>query len=199
VGSNPTSRTTLPLLQSSPANADHDSGKRLISPAPQPSQSRLLEKQPETRPVVATRRRRTRRLRGSRTHGWGRSGQHRGSGQQGGHGNAGWKRHKWSAVIRYGIQIREIGFKSVNQHQSRIINLGDLDTRLESLISQGYAKETNGRMEVDLAKAGYAKLLGTGGVRRPIRVIVNEYSEKAKEKISQSGGEIIVPGKTKGD
>jgi len=148
---------------------------------------------------VATRRRRTRRLRGSRTHGWGRSGQHRGSGQQGGHGNAGWKRHKWSAVIRYGIQIREIGFRSINHHHSRIINLNDLDTRLDSLVSQGYAREADGKIEVDLAKAGYTKLLGMGGGSKPIRVIVNRWSEKAKEKISQSGGEIIVPGKAKED
>lgn len=148
---------------------------------------------------MATRLRKTRRLRGSRTHGWGRSGQHRGSGQQGGHGNAGWKRHKWSAVIRYGIQIREIGFKSVNHQRSSIINLNDLDTRLDSLASQGYARESNGKIEVDLARAGYTKLLGRGGVSKAIRVIINEYSEKAKEKISQSGGEIIVPGKTKED
>ncbi|HXZ98274.1 MAG TPA: hypothetical protein VED24_02790, partial [Candidatus Acidoferrum sp.] len=56
---------------------------------------------------MATRKRKVRRLRGSRTHGWGTSGQHRESGMLGGHGNAGLLRHKKSAVIRYEIQLKK--------------------------------------------------------------------------------------------
>jgi len=148
---------------------------------------------------VATRRRKTRTLRGSRTHGWGRSGQHRGSGSQGGHGNAGWKRHRWSAVIRYGIEIGEPGFRSINHHYSKFINLGDLNQQLDKLAEAGYAKQSNGKVEVDLEQAGYTKLLGNGGVDKPLRVIVGQSSEGAAQKISQAGGEVILPAKGQKD
>ncbi len=146
---------------------------------------------------MATRRRKTRKLRASRTHGWGRSGQHRGSGSQGGHGNAGWKRHRWSAVIRYGIQIGEPGFRSINHNYARLINLADLNQQLDRWVEAGYAKQSDGKVEIDLGRAGYTKLLGTGGVDKPLRIIVSQCSEKAAEKISQAGGEIVLPSKPK--
>ncbi len=145
---------------------------------------------------MATRRRKTRRLRASRTHGWGRSGQHRGSGSQGGHGNAGWKRGKWSAVIRYGIEIGEPGFRSLNAETSTI-NVGEITERIDSLIAQGYAKRANGKLDIELGRAGYSKLLGGGQVDKPIRVSVRQFSKRAAEKISHSGGEIISPNKQK--
>ena len=45
---------------------------------------------------MPTRLRKMRRMRGSRTMGYGQIGQHRHSGKQGGHGNAGLHKHKWS-------------------------------------------------------------------------------------------------------
>jgi large subunit ribosomal protein L15 len=146
---------------------------------------------------MATRHRKTRRLRGSRTHGWGRSGQHRGSGSQGGHGNAGWKRHKWSAVIRYGIQIGERGFKPVRPRIDRYINIGDLDQQLDRFLEDGTAKQDNGTIQLDLTKAGYGKLLGQGTVKTRLRVIVNRASEHAVEKLREAGGEIVLPGQPK--
>src|SRR6266516_5798214 len=103
---------------------------------------------------MATRRRKTRRLRGSRCHGWGRSGQHRDSGMQGGHGNAGWKRHRWSSVIRYGWQIGKAGFTPVNKQHQKPINIGDLDLELDRLIEQGKAKPTVGKIEINLSEIG---------------------------------------------
>lgn len=48
---------------------------------------------------MPTRLRKVRKQRGSRTHGYGQVGQHRHSGKQGGHGNAGLHKHKWSWLI----------------------------------------------------------------------------------------------------
>ena len=45
---------------------------------------------------LPTRTRKSRKYRGSRTHGYGQIGQHRHSGSRGGHGNAGLHKHKWS-------------------------------------------------------------------------------------------------------
>src|SRR5947209_13456251 len=73
---------------------------------------------------MTTAKRKTRKLRGSRCHGWGRSGQHRDSGMLGGHGNAGWKRHKWSAVIRYNLEMGSGGFHPAREKTTNASNDG---------------------------------------------------------------------------
>jgi large subunit ribosomal protein L15 len=142
---------------------------------------------------MATRRRKTRRLRGTRCHGWGRSGQHRDSGMQGGHGNAGWKRHRWSSVIRYGWEIGKTGFTPVNQKPQRAINIDELTLTLQTLAEQGKTKPSGYRTEIDLGQIGYTKLLGKGKVTQPLRIIVAQCTEKAASKISQAGGEVVLP------
>jgi large subunit ribosomal protein L15 len=142
---------------------------------------------------MATRRRKTRHLRGSRCHGWGRSGQHRDSGMQGGHGNAGWKRHRWSSVIRYGWEIGKTGFTPVNQHPGKAINIGALDLGLDRLIEEGKTKQTDGKIEINLGEIGYTKLLGNGTINHPLRILVAQCSEKAVAKITEAGGQVILP------
>lgn len=142
---------------------------------------------------MATRKRKTRRLRASRCHGWGRSGQHRDSGMQGGHGNAGWKRHRWSSVIRYGWVIGKSGFTPVDRHLGKAINISDLELGLDQLIEQGKAKQSEGKIEINLGEIGYSKLLGNGTITRPLKILVARCSERAAEKISQAGGQVILP------
>jgi large subunit ribosomal protein L15 len=142
---------------------------------------------------MATRKRKTRRLRASRCHGWGRSGQHRDSGMQGGHGNAGWKRHRWSSVIRYGWVIGKSGFTPVDRHLGKAINISDLELGLDQLIEQGKAKQSEGKIEINLGEIGYSKLLGNGTITRPLKILVARCSERAAAKISQAGGQVILP------
>ncbi len=142
---------------------------------------------------MATRHRKTRRLRASRCHGWGRSGQHRDSGMQGGHGNAGWKRHRWSSVIRYGWQIGKTGFTPVNPKDQNTINIGDLNLELDTLTAQGKTRQAQDKIEINLGEIGYSKLLGNGRITRPLRIIVAQCSEKAAAKISQAGGQVVLP------
>src|SRR2546428_8885509 len=132
---------------------------------------------------MTTAKRKTRKLRGSRCHGWGRSGQHRGSGMLGGNGNAAWKRHKWSAVIRYNLEMGSRGFHPVRQKTTNAINVGDLVLQLDRLIEEGSAKQAGNIVEVDLGKAGYQKLLGNGGINQPLRIIVGKASGSVHEKI----------------
>lgn len=112
---------------------------------------------------------------------------------QGGHGNAGWKRHRWSSVIRYGWEIGKTGFTPLNQHTGKAINIGELDLRLDRLTEQGGIKMAEGKIEIDLGKMGYSKLLGNGKVTHPFKILVSECSEKAREKIGQAGGQVILP------
>ena len=112
---------------------------------------------------------------------------------QGGHGNAGWKRHRWSSVIRYGWQIGKTGFTPVNKRPQKAINIGDLDLGLEKLIDQGKTKQAGGKIEINLTEMGYTKLLGDGKITHPIRVLVADCSEGAAQKISKAGGQVILP------
>jgi large subunit ribosomal protein L15 len=132
---------------------------------------------------MPTSRRKVRKLRGSRTHGWGQIGQHRKSGQKGGTGKAGLHKHKWSWTVKYApdhFSRDSLGPKRGSKPH-RWINVGEL----EALISSKDASEIN------LTELGYEKLLGGGKLKTPIKVVVKSYTEQAKSKIEAAGGQLI--------
>ena len=56
-------------------------------------------------------RRKTRKHRGNRLHGYGTQGQHRGGGQRGGAGRTGYTKHHWIRTVKYEPErIRKVGF-----------------------------------------------------------------------------------------
>ncbi len=134
---------------------------------------------------MPTRMRKVRRLRGSRTHGYGQVGQHRHSGKQGGHGNAGLHKHKWSWMIKYDPDhfgrddFRPPGYPNVE----RWLNVGDLD---DFGLSGG--KEP---VELDLSSMGVQKLLGSGTVGRAYNVKVPSFTKRAQSKLEGAGGKIL--------
>ena len=146
---------------------------------------------------MATRLRKTRRLRGSRTHGWGRSGQHRESGMLGGHGRAGRFRHKKSGLIgREGRLFGKHGFVPIRKESSSVINVGQLDRLAAGLASRETPKASKTEAEkisLDLTELGYTKLLGTGRVSTPLTVKVVNCSASAREKLEKAGGEVLTP------
>jgi len=131
---------------------------------------------------MASRLRKVRRLRGSRTHGWGQIGQHRRTGAKGGSGMAGMHKHKWSYTVKYAPDH----FGSNKWHPpnrtitDRWINL----TQLGTLIGAG--------SELDLASLGFDKLLGQGTVHSALKVRVPRASSSAIEKIKAAGGSVEV-------
>lgn len=140
---------------------------------------------------MATRFRKSRRYRGSRYCGWGQIGQHRQSGSRGGVGNAGKHKHLW---IRTVIEEPDhFGHDSVKTHNrnvvSRWINVRDLDALIQEDESK---KNSKGLYILDLNSLGYDKLLGGGQVNGKFEVRINRISDKAREKVEQSGGEVVV-------
>ena len=117
-----------------------------------------------------------------RTHGYGQIGQHRHSGKQGGHGNAGLHKHKWSwLVINDPDHFGRDPFRPPGHiRPSRWINVGDLD---------GMAK---GARSLDLSSLGIGKLLGSGNVAGAYQVMVGSFTKKAQAKIEAAGGKILV-------
>jgi large subunit ribosomal protein L15 len=134
---------------------------------------------------MPTRLRKMRRMRGSRTMGYGQIGQHRHSGKQGGHGNAGLHKHKWSWLNindpdHFG---RDPFFVPGARKVAKWLNVGDL----EAIAEQG----TESPISLDLAAMGVEKLLGSGSVKRAFNVKVDLFTERAKTKLEEAGGKIV--------
>ena len=129
---------------------------------------------------MPTRARKGRRYRGMRTHGYGQVGQHRHSGKQGGHGNAGLHKHKWSWLIindpdHFGRDpFRPPGYR----RPAKWVNVGELDA-----LASGKS--------LDLAALGVEKLLGSGAVGGAYEVKVASFTKKAQAKIEAAGGKIL--------
>ena len=125
-------------------------------------------------------RTKTKRFRGSMTHGRGKKGG-RGAGLRGGRGNAGLLKHKNTYVTKYmPDHFGRYGFKRPQSTLSEdtIINIGDLEEKFP------------GKKDIDLTKEGYDKLLGAGNINSTLKIKVKSASQKAIDKIKEKGGEV---------
>lgn len=136
---------------------------------------------------MATRNRKVRRLRGSRTHSWGQVGQHRSAGHKGGRGKAGSGKHHWTITVLLKNKNFPKGFTSLNKRIDKWVNVGMLDD-----LFLKYGKSEGGKNVIDLNSLGYEKLLGSGNVNGKYTIIINNASERAKSKIESNGGEILL-------
>jgi len=136
---------------------------------------------------------RTKKFRGSRTHGRGKKAG-RGAGLRGGRGNAGLHKHKWISVVKYCPDyFGHHGFKrpqSVVTHKITV-NLSEVEQSLPALAKDGFAAQKDGKWTVDLTKMGIDKLLGSGRISIPISIKVPEASAAALEKLKAAGGTIM--------
>ncbi|MFZ8849856.1 MAG: uL15 family ribosomal protein [Thermoproteota archaeon] len=146
--------------------------------------------------MVTRKEKKSRKLRGYRTHGYGRVGQHRKSGSKGGVGNAGRKsgKHKWSWVLRYEPDyFGKHGFVRPNRKYYNAINLSQISNIAFSLIEKGILKPNeNGYYEIDLAEWGYDKVLSNGSLNNKFIIKAKFFSEKALEKIKSLGSIPVV-------
>lgn len=138
--------------------------------------------------------RKTRKMRGSRTHGYGRVGQHRRPSAKN-RRRAGRCKHLWSYVLRYEPDyFGKKGFVSPRslKREEKVINVGELEEMAEKLLTQGKPTKS-GRVLLDLEKFGYTKLLGKGEVTKPLIVKISACSKTAAQKIEEAGGQILQP------
>jgi large subunit ribosomal protein L15 len=139
-------------------------------------------------------KRKVRKKRGSRTHGYGQVGQHRGGGQRGGHGKVGFHKHKWTYTVKYDPdRFTKHGFIPHRRKEVNAINIGKLDEQISNLIDSKQAEKTKDGVKVNLNFLGYDKLLGKGEVTHPLIVQIDSWSKSAAEKIEESGGKILKP------
>ncbi|MDK6027937.1 uL15 family ribosomal protein [Ignisphaera sp. 4213-co] len=142
--------------------------------------------------MVVRREKKSRKMHGYRNRGWGSIGQHRKSGSRGGRGAAGMHKHKWSWVMKYFKDwFGKKGFVPRGESvKVRAINISDLNEIVKKMIQSNTAVTENGKIVVDLSKMGINKLLGSGSIEFPVKVLVSSYSKKAKEKVEKIGGVI---------
>ena len=143
--------------------------------------------------MTVRRRKKVRRERGYRTHGWGIVRTHRGSGMRGGVGKAAPMSHHWIQTVK-GLRptVVKRGFirpPSVTKKTNQI-NVSHLEAMLPSLLNEGLAVKKGEKFEVKLEELGYTKLLAQGNISLPINITVNEASEKAVEKVKKAGGKV---------
>ena len=137
---------------------------------------------------MATRLRKTRRLRGGRHMGWGQVGQHRASGHKGGLGVTGMMKHHWSTTLKeepdhYGHDSTKPPHPNITKKWASVRDLDDLFTK--------FGKEEEGKKIIDLNSAGYDKLLGGGNLTSAYSVKVQQFTASAEEKLKAVGGEVL--------
>jgi large subunit ribosomal protein L15 len=140
---------------------------------------------------LATRLRKTRKFRGSRTHGWGQIGQHRASGHKGGLGQSGLHKHLYSTLLKFDPD--HFGHDSTHPPHPNIIKKWASVRELDDLYAKHGKLEGNRKM-IDLTSLGYDKLLGGGQVKNAYLVKVEQYTASAEDKIKKVGGEVLVVG-----
>ena len=137
--------------------------------------------------------RKVRKMRGSRTCGYGRVGQHRKTGTKGKRKSS-FDKGGWTYVIKYlPNYFGKKGFTSPRAigREWRIINLDEMEILSDKLSKEGKLTMKDGKIFLDLESLGYDKLLGKGKVSKPYLIKVPSFSKLAAKKIEESGGEII--------
>jgi large subunit ribosomal protein L15 len=127
-------------------------------------------------------RKKSEKMRGSKTNGYGSKKKHRGGGSKGGKGNAGATKHKKTFFKRWG-KHKEPRFKSLEHRgirtMEKAINIGDL-------------VKLSDKSEIDAAHFGYGKVLSEGFLDRAVTIKAKSFSERAKAKIEAAGGKAVV-------
>ncbi|MEK6886553.1 MAG: uL15 family ribosomal protein [Nanoarchaeota archaeon] len=138
--------------------------------------------------MVHRKRRKTTRMRGSHTHGWGDKKKRRNYGHAGGKGLAGRytgskKPSAWAMGRKHNI-----GFSPKNPSEGKALNIQDLNIMIEN----GKIQKKGSSYEANLTSLGYTKLLSKGKPKYSITIIINSATEKAVQKVSAAGGNVVL-------
>jgi large subunit ribosomal protein L15 len=138
-----------------------------------------------------------RRQRGSRTHSGGSHKNRRGAGHRGGRGRAGRSKHEFHNYEPKGKH----GFKRPQGIRENVaeIDVQKLDEDAILYVAEELAEETDDGYALDareIVEDGHdvdvVKVLGSGQVRNSLEITADAFSESAREKIEDAGGEAII-------
>ena len=137
------------------------------------------------------------KMRGRRAAGYGFSAGHRASGQRGGKGMAGSKKHHYiKLMIENPRYFGKWGFKRPQKmiEYPVVLNIGEIDEAADRLVEKGIATMTGKRYNIDVSKLGIDRILGSGKVTRKLNLTgVQAITPRAREKVTSVGGTIDLP------
>ncbi len=132
------------------------------------------------------------KYRGSRTCGGGTHKNRRGAGNRGGRGRAGHRDHRFSHFLLAGkVHNGKHGFVSKTGVSVSVLDVGEIDQMVDALLQSGLASQEGDLITIDAADLGVEKVLGGGKVTRKMNISAEAFSERAKAKIEEIGGQAI--------
>ena len=148
---------------------------------------------------------RIRKMRGVRTRGYGRVGQHRKAGQRGGKGKTtGWKKHMKPTYLKQkelgfpdpDWEMGKKGFKRpldmVRIYNVNALNIKDLDMKIENYVQDKKATKSGNTYTINLDDLNIQKILGRGEIKKKVNISVRKASKNAITKIEAAGGKVTV-------
>jgi len=145
--------------------------------------------------MVVHKERKHKKFRGHRAQGYGSHKKHRGGGSRGGRGKAGMHKHKWSYTVKYEPDhFIKYGFKRPQGSFVRMkgVNVSQLDEQAERLLQEKIAVKEGELIRIDVSKLGFDKVLGGGQLRNKLIIEAKSFSEGAKKKIEEFGGQAVI-------
>ncbi|WP_409199541.1 uL15 family ribosomal protein [Methanobrevibacter sp. DSM 116169] len=139
-------------------------------------------------------KRKINKMRGSRSIGGGCSKKRRGAGNKGGKGNAGASKQHWTWTAKYDPDhYGKHGFKRPQKMIEEIntVNVSYLEEKAEELLDKGLATKEGDTIAIDVTELGFNKVLAKGNITKALAIKSPSFSESAKSKIEECGGEAI--------
>ncbi|MFW6383467.1 MAG: uL15 family ribosomal protein [Nanoarchaeota archaeon] len=136
----------------------------------------------------------TRKQRGSRTHGWGAGKKHRGAGSRGGRGMAGTgKRGKSRKQAVSGIKnyFGKYGFTTKRRQFVTSANIAYLENNGDYLLNTKKAELKEGFFVIDLKNIGIDKLISKGKPTRKYKITCFTSTKRAIDAVQAAGGEVL--------
>jgi large subunit ribosomal protein L15 len=95
-------------------------------------------------------------------------------------------------VLRYQSDyFGKHGFRRAWTPQPETMNVGELDEKLDTLLTDGHATKTTTGITINLDELGVDKLLGVGKVTHSMMVTVASCSKPAASKISELSRQVF--------
>lgn len=131
------------------------------------------------------------KYRGSRTCGGGTHKNRRGAGSRGGRGRAGQRDHRFTHFYQKGeLAWGKHGFVCKTSVPVSALDIGAIDQMVEALLQEGLASKEGDFIVLDVTDIGIDKVLGGGKVTHKLSLSAQAFSERARTKIEEMGGQI---------
>ncbi len=138
----------------------------------------------------------SRRMRGTETHGHGSAKKRRGAGHRGGRGKSGSGKRGDAKIMKVARgnkkYLGKYGFTSIKK-EIRTINLEAIQDSLDTLVLQKLIKKKDDQFIIDLARLGYDKLLSKGNVAVKLNIKADAATPGAIKKVEEAGGKVELP------